>query len=116
MGLRSGTASVWERVCWGVAGGAFGFGVWSSLYARSLREKTEELFEGAELSELQSAVERALCLMDRSSAWWWVAVICGWLAAVSVSVALWKRKSRLEAAPPKASAPDEECVVQTGNE
>lgn len=101
MGLRSGKAWLWERWGWGNAAGFLCVGIFAAWHSQFLEKEAEELLAGAELSELQLAVERALCLMDRSSAWWWGSVICGWLAAVAAWVAWRKRKARLEAAPPK---------------
>lgn len=117
--MRSGTASVWERVWWCVAGGAFGGGLAASLRAKSWMAELAGFPWGVEeLSEMKWAVERATWMVHRvwTAWWWWVGC---WLLvpmALVMALGLRKRKARLEAAPPKAAVPDEECVVQTGNE
>ena len=119
MGMRCGMASVWERVWWGVAGVAFGGGLAASLRAKSWMAELEGFPWGVEeLSEMKWAVERATWMVHRVWTWWWWWVGCWLLAlmALVVAVTLWNRRARLEAAPPDAAAPDEECVVQTGNE
>jgi hypothetical protein len=96
MGLRSGKASPWERLGWGVAAGFFGVGFWAAGKHWLLGRELERVWgEMGELHGLQEAITRMTFLLERQEGWWMLAVVCGW-GALAAAVGAWvcRRKRR----------------------
>jgi hypothetical protein len=102
MGLRSGKASAWERLGWGIAAGFFGVGFWAAgkswFTGRELEREWGGMMELMELSDVKELVTRSVLLAQRQTAWWQLAVVCGWAALAAGAVAWAFGRKRRKAA------------------
>ena len=77
MGLRSGKASAWERLGWGMAAVFFGVGFWAAgkywLLERELKREWGAMGELHGL-ELEACIRRMCLLLKRHEGWWVLAV------------------------------------------